>query len=85
MLRLCLAVATSMLVASAAGTARGADVLPAAPLPNIQQCVVELLRVDGIPVVRHGWCYWDEEDALWVPMSTDIAHRRVFGIRPIED
>jgi hypothetical protein len=51
----------------------------------IQRCVVESLRVDGLPVVQHGWCYYDEQHRRWVPLSSDLARTRVFGIRPIED
>lgn len=54
-------------------------------LPPIVRCVVESLRVDGLPVVQHGWCYWDTEQRMWIPMSRDLARQRVFGIRPIEE
>jgi len=53
--------------------------------PWIVRCVVDSLRVDGLPVVQHGWCYWDTEQRMWIPMSRDLARERVFGIRPIEE
>lgn len=56
-----------------------------ADTPWIVRCVVESLHVDGLPVVQHGWCYWDTQQRMWVPMSRDLARERVFGIRRIED
>jgi hypothetical protein len=52
---------------------------------SISRCVVESLRVDGLPVVQHGWCRFDEDQGLWVPLSADLARTRIFGIRPVED
>ena len=71
-------------IAVALPVARAADILPDA-MGTIQRCVVESLRVDGLPVVQHGWCYWDGRQKMWVPLSSDLARTRVFGIRPIED
>lgn len=72
-------------IAIALRGASAADLQLPEPDPPIQRCVVESLRVDGLPVVQHGWCYWDEQQKLWVPLSSDLARERVFGIRPIED
>jgi hypothetical protein len=55
------------------------------PLPPIQRCVVESLRVDGLLMVQHGWCAWDTEQKMWIPLSSDLARTRVFGIRPIPE
>lgn len=55
------------------------------PIPPIQRCVVESLRVDGLFVVQHGWCAWDTEQEMWIPLSSDLARTRVFGIRPIPE
>lgn len=55
------------------------------PLPPIQRCVVESIRVDGIMVVQHGYCAWDTEQQMWIPLSSDLARTRVFGIRPIPE
>jgi hypothetical protein len=55
------------------------------PIPPIQRCVVESLRVDGLFVVQHGWCAWDTEQEMWIPLSSDLARSRVFGIRPIPE
>lgn len=54
-------------------------------MPPIQQCVVSYLTVDGLPLVRHGWCAWDRDTRRWVPMSSDIAAERVFGIKRIRE
>lgn len=84
---LCLTLATS--IASGMLVARASDFPLSEPkddlMPPIQRCVVESIRVDGLPVVQHGWCYWDTEQRLWVPLSSDLARQRVFGIRPIPE
>jgi hypothetical protein len=76
-----LGIALSIPIASAA------DILPPERERESRfvRCVVESLRVDGLPVVQHGWCYWDTRERQWVPMSADLARKRVFGIRPIEE
>jgi hypothetical protein len=74
-------------IAVALPVARAADIpVPEQEgMPPIQQCVVTSLTVDGLPVVQHGWCYWDTEQRMWVPLSSDLARKRVFGIRPIRE
>lgn len=76
----CIAIGTAF----ALPVARAADILPDA-MGIIQRCVVESLKVDGLPVVQHGWCYFDEHQRMWVPLSSELARTRIFGIRPIED
>jgi hypothetical protein len=36
-------------------------------------------------VVQHGWCWWDDKQCMWIPLSSDLARQRVFGIRPIPE
>lgn len=76
-----LGIALSIPIASAA------DVLPPERERESRfvRCVVESLRVDGLPVVQHGWCYWDIQERRWVPMSADLARERIIGIRRVED
>ena len=71
-------------IAFALPIARAADVLPNA-MEGLYRCVVESLKVDGLPVVQHGWCYWDERQRRWVPLSADLARERIIGIRRVED
>jgi hypothetical protein len=72
-------------IALALPVARAADILPEDSMPPITRCVIDLMRVDGLPVVQHGYCFWDEDRRRWVPLSTSLARHRVFGIRPIEE
>lgn len=78
---LCIAVAVLI------GTDRYEVPIPPAgePIPPIQRCVVESLKVDGVFLVQHGWCAWDTEQKMWIPLSLDLARSRVFGIRPIPE
>lgn len=43
-------------------------------------CVVEGLRIDGLPLVKHSWCI--REGGLIVPLASDEGQLRIFGIRP---
>lgn len=54
-------------------------------MPLIQQCVVTSMWVDGLPVMRHGWCSWDTERRRWEPMSRDTDPGSVIEIEPLED
>ena len=65
--------------------ARAAEMPPPYTMPPIQRCFVEYLRVDGLPLVKHGWCAWDEKLRRWLPLDSEIARERVFGIRPIKE
>ena len=71
-------------IAFALPVARAADILPNA-MEGLHRCVVESLRVDGLPVVQHGWCVWNDRYRRWVPLSADLARERIIGIRPVED
>lgn len=78
--------ALSLAAAAASVTMAVADLkVPFESMPPIVRCVVESLRVDGLPIVQHGWCIWDGRQKMWVPLSSDLARTRVFGIRPIEE
>jgi hypothetical protein len=83
--RIAASIALSMLAALPIASAADIPVPEQEGMPPIQRCVVESLRVDGLPVVQHGYCYWDTEQRMWVPLSADLARRRVFGIRPIPE
>jgi hypothetical protein len=84
----CLSIALGIALSMPGASAAGYDV-PVAPegdpLPPIQRCVVESLRVNGLLLVQHGWCAWDTEQKMWIPLSSDLARTRVFGIRPIPE
>lgn len=78
---LALGIALSIPIASAA------DILPdkIEREAAFRHCVVSSLQVNGLPVVQHGWCYWDVSQRLWVPMSAHLPRKRVIGIQPMED
>lgn len=48
----------------------------------IFRCVIERLKVDGLPLVEHGWCTRIGAKENIIPLMTDQGQHTIFGIRP---
>ena len=80
MRRLCASTAACIAVAVLAAASRK-DLPPIEPDLEIGPCVIATLTVDGLPVVKHGYCRW--EDGRWWPL--DLPPEIVIGITPKEE
>lgn len=48
----------------------------------IFRCVVDYLRVDGLPLVQHSWCTRKRAGGPIIPLLSLEGEGIVFGIRP---
>ena len=72
----CIAVASTALAAT-----KPSATPPIEPDLQISPCVVSTLTVDGLVVVKHGYCRWEE--GYWWPL--DLPPEIVIGISPREE
>lgn len=57
---------------------------PEESMRGIHRCVVGVLTVDGLPIFRHGWCYWDSDRKTLEPMEKDLDRHGIINITPVE-
>jgi len=48
----------------------------------IFRCVVDYLRVDGLPLVQHSWCTRKTPGGPIIPLLSLEGQGHVFGIKP---
>lgn len=78
----CAGIAVGIALASAAAAATKPTATPPIdPDLEIGPCVVATIAVDGLVVVKHGYCRW--EDGRWWPL--DLPPEIVIGISPKEE
>jgi hypothetical protein len=84
MRKLCLSIAigiaSGMPLASATQTA--GDLAGSPEGEPIFRCVVDYLRVDGLPLVQHSWCTRARPGGPIIPLLSLKGQGIVFGIRP---
>lgn len=72
----CICPAASIAIASLA-----VELPPFEPDLAISPCVIATLTVDGLPVVKHGYCRW--ENGRWWPL--DLPSDIIISIEPKDE
>lgn len=85
MRRLSLIVAIGLATGSALATPTRTAVEPIEIEPEpIFRCVVDYLRVDGLPLVQHSWCTRRYPGGPIIPLLSLEGQGLVFGVRPYQ-